>query len=29
MRVLALPDEDALKAIAPLPTAEKVGAEEA
>jgi uncharacterized membrane protein len=29
MRVLSLPDEEALKAIAPLPTAEKVGAEEA
>jgi uncharacterized membrane protein len=29
MRVLGLPDEDALKAIAPVPTEEKVRAEEA
>ncbi|MDX6476792.1 MAG: hypothetical protein QOH95_2303 [Gaiellaceae bacterium] len=29
MRVLSLPDESALKAIAPVPTAEKVEAEEA
>jgi hypothetical protein len=29
MRVLSLPDEDTVKAIAPVPTEEKVEAEEA